>query len=68
MLIRDKTQLLGIPSPLPDVANNLFTFMAQRYVASYQILGCAALLGKPVNVTLTTDANGVVIDAQVNNP
>ncbi len=68
MLIKDKTHLLGIASPLPDVANNLFTFMAQRYVASYQILGCAALLGKPVNVTLTTNANGVVIDAQVNNP
>ena len=68
MLIRDMTYLLGIPSPLPDVANNLFTFMAQRYVASYEILGCAVLLGKPVNVTLVTDANGVVIDAHVNNP
>jgi hypothetical protein len=68
MLIRDKSFLLGINSPLPDVANNLFTFMAQRYVASYQILGCAALLGKPVNVTLTTNAAGVVIDAQVSAP
>jgi hypothetical protein len=67
MLIKDHTQLLGIASPLPDVANNLFTFMAQRYVGSYQMLGCEALLGKPVNVTLTTDAQGVVIAAQVNN-
>src|SRR5258708_34729711 len=68
MLIRDKTQLLGITSPLPDVASNLFTFMANRYVDSYRILGCAALLGKPVNVTLTKDAAGVVIDAHVTAP
>jgi len=67
MLIQDRAQLSAIASPLP-VANNLFTFMAQRYVASYQILGCATLLGEPVNVTLTTDANGVVTDATVANP
>jgi hypothetical protein len=45
------------------MANSLFTFMAQRYVASYALLGCDALLKMPVNVTLTTDAAGVAIDA-----
>ena len=45
------------------MANSLFTFMAQRYVASYALLGCQDLLKKPVNVTLTIDATGVVIDA-----
>jgi hypothetical protein len=68
MLQKDKTQLLGIASPLPDVASNLFTFMAQRYVGSYEILGCSDLLKRPVNVTLQTNAQGIVIDAQVTNP
>jgi hypothetical protein len=44
------------------MANSLFTFMAQRYVASYALLGCEVLLKMPVNVALMTDA-GVVIDA-----
>jgi hypothetical protein len=56
------------PSPFPDVANSLFTFMAQRFVGTYMLLNergltCADLLGQPVPVTLTTDAAGVVIDA-----
>ena len=55
-------------SPFPDVANNLFTFMAQRFSGTYMLLNefgrtCADLLGQPNPVTLTTDANGVVIDA-----
>jgi hypothetical protein len=45
------------------MANSLFTFMAQRYVASCALLGCEVLLQMPVNVTLTTDATGVVVDA-----
>jgi len=64
----DRTFLTAFRSVDPAVANTLFTFMAQRYVASYQILGCQALLGQPVNVTLTTDANGVVIDAALTTP
>src|SRR5437763_1330047 len=56
------------PSPFPDVANSLFTFMAQRFVGTYMLLNergltCADLLGQPVPVTLTTDAAGIVIDA-----
>jgi hypothetical protein len=56
------------PSPAPDVANSLFTFMAQRFVGTYMLLNelgltCADLLGQPVPVTLTLDAAGIVIDA-----
>jgi hypothetical protein len=40
--------------------------MAQRYVASYQILQCQALLNLPVNVSLVT-TNGVVTDATLLN-
>jgi hypothetical protein len=62
-LALDRSLLAAHPSPFPLVANSLFTFMAQRYVASYALLGCDDLLKKPVNVTLTTDAAGVVTDA-----
>jgi hypothetical protein len=62
--------LMAFRSPFPNVANNLFTFMAQRFVGTYMLLNefgrtCADLLGQPVPVTLTTDANGVVIDATI---
>jgi hypothetical protein len=59
----DRAYLTAAASPFPAIANSLFTFMAQRYVTSYQILQCAALLNQPVNETLITDASGVVIDA-----
>jgi len=62
-LALDRTLLAARPSPFPLMANSLFTFMAQRYMASYALLGCQDLLKKPVNVTLTTDAAGGVIDA-----
>jgi len=59
----DQQFLVNAPSPFPDQANSLFTFMAMRYVASYQLLNCQDLLNQPVNVTTTTDANGIVIGA-----
>jgi hypothetical protein len=59
----DQQYFVGAPSPFPDMADSLFTFMAMRYVSSYQLLGCQALLNQPVNVTLTEDANGIVTGA-----
>jgi hypothetical protein len=64
-LIVDKPFLTASPSPFPNVANTLFTFMAQRYVASYEILKCQALLNQPVNVTLHFNSMGVVVDATI---
>jgi len=61
----DQTIFTGRPSPFPLMATNLFTWMSQRYVQSYANLGCDVLLKQPVNVTLTTDANGVVTDALI---
>ena len=61
----DKPYLTAFRSPFPNMASSLYTFMAQRYVASYQILNCQGLLNEQVNVTLTTDAKGVVIDAMI---
>ncbi|HXY02131.1 MAG TPA: hypothetical protein VEI49_01080, partial [Terriglobales bacterium] len=46
----------------------LYTFMAQRFVASYNLLDCSGLteIQDPVSVTL--DANGVAIGATINLP
>jgi hypothetical protein len=53
----------------PAVANNLFTFLAQRFVFTYEKngLNCMKLLGQPDPVTLKKDANGVAIDATIND-
>jgi hypothetical protein len=46
-------------SPDPAVADSLFTFMGQRFVASYDILQCADLLGIADPVSVTSNAQGV---------
>jgi hypothetical protein len=55
-------------SPDPGVADSLFTFLAQRFVASYDILGCADLLNTPDPVSLTVNADGVTTGATVSGP
>jgi hypothetical protein len=62
-LFQDKSSFTAFRSPDSTVADTLFTFMAQRYVGSYEILKCESLLNKPVNVALKTTEDGVVIDA-----
>src|SRR2546428_3771510 len=62
-LFQNRAALTAFRSPFPAEANSLFTFLAQRYVASYEILDCQALLNLPVPIILRTDENGVVIDA-----
>lgn len=58
----------GRPSPDPAAANSLFTFLAQRFVASYGAngLNCAGLLNVPDPVAVTTDGNGVTVSATFN--
>jgi hypothetical protein len=65
-MLQDKTLLMpdaahptrGL-SPDPAAADSLYTFLGQRFVASYDILGCADLLGVPDPVSVTTGDNGV---------
>jgi hypothetical protein len=64
----DQALLLSKPSPLSDVANSMFTFMAQRFVASYDILGCADLLNIPDPITFTQSKGGIAISATINLP
>lgn len=58
----------GQPSPDPAAANSLFTFLAQRFVASYGAngLNCVGLLNTPDPLAVTTDGNGVAISATFN--
>ena len=60
------TEMAAKASPLPDVANNLWTFVAQRFVGTYETLfhsNCVTIAGAdPVTVTYT---NGVATGAAV---
>jgi len=52
----------GTASPVPDLGDNLATFLAARLSGSFDNLNCKNY-GLTNPVTLTTDANGVAIDA-----
>ena len=52
----------GTASPVPDLGNNLATFLAARLSGSFGNLNCKAY-GLTNPVTLTTDANGVATGA-----
>jgi hypothetical protein len=66
----EKFTMTPQPSPDPAVANSLFTFLAQRFVATYGAngLNCAGLLKQPDPVTVTTDGNGVATAATITVP
>jgi len=65
-LLANQAALTAAPSPVPADGNNLFTFMAQRFVASFDILDCGTLLNVADPISFTTDANGVAISATIN--
>ncbi|HKN96570.1 MAG TPA: hypothetical protein VJX10_05600 [Pseudonocardiaceae bacterium] len=61
---QDKQFFLAAPSPDTGAANNLYTFMAQRWDASLTNLDCDKIINIPPHpVRLVTDPNGVVVDA-----
>ena len=59
----DEPLTINAPTPDAGAAKNLFTFLAQRFQASYNNLNCSQLLNMPNPVTTQTDTNGVVISA-----
>jgi hypothetical protein len=59
----DEKQFSNFASPVPATGSNLFTFLAARLSASFQNLGCGALLNAPDPVKLTLDGNGVATAA-----
>ncbi|KAK5796898.1 hypothetical protein F5H01DRAFT_373704 [Linnemannia elongata] len=56
-----ESSLSVVPSPDTAAANNLLTFMGQRYAASWVNLGCDKILKKTSDITVTTDKQGVAI-------
>ncbi|HEX3592652.1 MAG TPA: hypothetical protein VHV74_23760, partial [Pseudonocardiaceae bacterium] len=61
---QDKQFFVGAPSPDTGAANNLYTFMAQRWDASLTNLNCDKIIQVPAHpVRLVTDDDGVVTDA-----
>jgi len=65
-LLLNQALLLANASPVADAANSMLTFMAQRFVASYDILDCQGLLDISDPISVTLDANGVAISATIN--
>ncbi|KAF9133905.1 hypothetical protein BGW39_008660 [Mortierella sp. 14UC] len=53
--------IVGRPSPDAGAANNLLTFMGQRYAASWVNLGCDKILKKTSDITVTTNKDGVAV-------
>jgi len=64
-LMPDATHPTRGLSPDPAAADTLFTFLAQRFVASYNILGCATLLNLPDPISVTANAQGVTTAASI---
>ncbi|MBO0792241.1 MAG: hypothetical protein J2P36_15020 [Ktedonobacteraceae bacterium] len=56
------------PSPDPATGNNLFTFLAARFndAVGPDNLNCEKLVNQKSPITITTDENGVAIDAKIN--
>jgi hypothetical protein len=66
-MVLDQKMTTNFASIAPAAANNTFTFLAQRWVASWQLLNCQSLINISAPITLTTDANtGVVTAATIN--
>jgi hypothetical protein len=64
----DQALLTTVGSPDAGAANNLFTFLAQRFNASFgpDNLNCSGLLNMQSPITTQTDGNGVTISATIN--
>ena len=66
-MVLDQKMMTNFASIAPAAANNTFTFVAQRWVASWGILNCEGLINIAAPITLTTDANtGVITAAKIN--
>ncbi|MFB9445544.1 hypothetical protein Dvina_19540 [Dactylosporangium vinaceum] len=64
----DRSLTVRAPSPDPEAANSLFTFLAQRFSGAYDALDCPRLLRTKNPVTVTTDAKGVAVSARLTVP
>jgi hypothetical protein len=65
-MFNDQAVLTSFKTPVPSAATTLFTFLAQRFVASYEILNCENLILQPDPIVVTTNSAGVATSATLN--
>ena len=65
-LLNNKKALSAFYTPDAGAANNLYNFMGQRWVASYQILNCQTLINIADPVSVTMNADGVTTATTIN--
>lgn len=65
-MFANRKALATFVTPDPGAANSLFTFLAQRFVAAYQLLDCESLVNQADPVSVTTNRDGVATGAALN--
>ncbi len=65
-MLANRKALAAFASPDAAAANSLFTLLAQRFVATYQLLDCRSLVGERDPVSVTINSQGVATSAAVN--
>jgi hypothetical protein len=65
-MLTNQKALSAFKSPDAGAANSLFTFLAQRFVAAYQLLDCQNRVNLANPVSVTVDGAGVAVSAKVN--
>jgi hypothetical protein len=65
-MVTNKTILSNFYTPDAAAANSLYTFLAQRFVATYSILTCETLINIANPVSVTVNNAGVATRAAVN--
>jgi hypothetical protein len=65
-MLANQKALTAFTTPDAGAANSLYTFLAQRFVATYQLLDCPALVNEADPVSVTTNKAGVAVSAAVN--
>jgi hypothetical protein len=67
-MVINKSASAAFASPDADAANSLYTFLAQRFVAAYQLLECATLVNQADPVSVIVNGQGVAISASISVP
>ena len=65
-MLANQKVLTAFTTPDAGAANTLYTFLAQRFVATYQLLDCSTLVNAADPVSVTLYRNGVAVSAAVN--
>ena len=65
-MLANQKALSAFATPDAGAANSLYTFLAQRFVATYQLLDCPTLVNQADPVSVTTNRQGVAVSAAIN--